>query len=123
MPRWGGYRQGAGRPVGTKGPSTIAAMEIRREIIRVAQKELQPILRALVDSAKGHRIKSASGSIYRKSPDIRAIMYLMDQAVGRPQTAVDIVLDEPPKMNIDFKTATKEQLDKAINEMLGYEKF
>jgi len=50
-------------------------------------------------------------------------MYLMDQAVGRPQTAVDIVLDEPPKMNIDFKTATKEQLDKAINEMLGYEKF
>ena len=66
----GGKRQGAGRPKGSKAPHTLEIAKAREYLVQEVMKELEPILRAQIESAK--------------EGDIQAFRYLLDMIFGRP---------------------------------------
>lgn len=72
----GGFRQGAGRKVGSKATHTVQAEAAKAELIRMYMENVQPINQALIDKAK--------------TGDTQAIRELHDRVWGK--AAQDIKL-------------------------------
>lgn len=83
----GGKRPGAGRK---KASHTIAAEKAREVMIERIAKELQPLLDAQIDLAKGISIIGKNGKVYEKEPDGNMLKYLLDQLAGKAKESIDI---------------------------------
>lgn len=95
MGKKGGKQPGAGRPKGSKASHTLEASKARQYVIERVVSEMEPILTAQIDSAKGLWMEELDSDgvrkrIYRKAPDTRAVEYLVDQTIGRASQAIDV---------------------------------
>lgn len=86
---FGGARPGAGKKKGTLWESTIEKRAIKDYILRRVKEELDPLLDAQMDVAKGHYyIREVIGGVekvYKKSPDPTAMKLLLQYAIGNPE--------------------------------------
>src|SRR5690606_11852628 len=88
----------AGRPKGSVQTSTLIARKMKEALIKEVNKELKPIVRAQIDSAKGvyvmKRVKLPNGQTidryYQTKPDVQAAKNLLDQAIGKPQESLKV---------------------------------
>ncbi len=87
----GGKRLGAGRK---KGLASVKAEEARKYMVDRIAAELEPILSAQIELAKGayYETEDDQGkrTVYRKLPDPRISTYLLNQLVGRPKETLDM---------------------------------
>ena len=67
-----GKRPGAGRK---KGLASIKAEEARKFMITQIAKDLEPIVTAQIEAAKGMYVQTDEGKVYRKLPDLKAGEY------------------------------------------------
>lgn len=97
MGKLGGWRKGAGRK---KATHTLEAEKARAYLIERVSEELNPILTAQIEAAKGlyyeEVFKDGTKKIWKKEPDINASKYLLDQTVGRAKENVDITSGGQP---------------------------
>ncbi len=95
-PARGGKRIGAGRK---KGLATIKAEEARNYAVKRISEELEPILTAQIEMAKGvhYEIEDESGVkvIYRELPNAQVAAYLLNQLIGRPKETMDMNVKPP----------------------------
>lgn len=75
----GGYRKGAGRPKGTKEPQTLLREASLMKLRELADAEITPIAKALIEKAK--------------TGDVPAIKELFDRAWGKAPQQTDITSD------------------------------
>jgi len=78
MPQ-GGYRPGSGRKKGSLASHTIKTQEFRKQLIDETTKEQEPIIRALVSSAK--------------KGNLPAIKELLDRILGKANQELDVKSD------------------------------
>jgi len=80
-----------GRP---KSTATIKAQKMREKLVNEVNKELQPILTAQLEAAKGLYYEKIDLDgvirIYKEKPDINAARYLLDQAIGKAKESVEL---------------------------------
>jgi len=120
MPR-GGYRPGSGRKVGFKEKGTIEKEEARQHLRAMVIAELEPLVRAQIDNAKGlkylvlrdkktgkfervteavARLKEGSTEerieVWEKDPSIQAFTDLMNRAVDKP-------MEQPLEVDLKVK--------------------
>jgi len=104
MQQHGGYRPGAGRPKGTKLSHTLKTEKVRNYMIKQIEKEIRPILKAQVESAKGlyYEKKAADGTItvYKKEPDTKTGEYLINQVAGKPKETMEVYEDVTLKIDV-----------------------
>lgn len=86
----GGYRPGAGRKKGSKGTHTLAADKAREYTIQRVTSELDPILTAQIEAAKGMYVEVKGKKVYREKPDVQAGKYLLDQTIGKAKETVAV---------------------------------
>jgi hypothetical protein len=72
----GGRRSGAGRPKGSKAKHTIQGEAFRVALIAAVLKEKAPLIRALIDKAKGG--------------DIPALKEINDRVLGKSTESIDL---------------------------------
>jgi len=101
MGKQGGYRPGAGRK---KEQRTIEKEKSREFLINRIAKDLEPIVTAQIEAAKGMYVQNMVGSIYvkvyRKLPVLSTGEYLLDQAAGKPVETMKV--EEDVKLKIDI---------------------
>jgi hypothetical protein len=89
----GGFREGAGRP---KAPHTIASETARKLVIERVTANLEPLLNAQIEAAKGiyveKELDSGTVLVYREKPDINAGKYLIDQTIGKAKESLAVDL-------------------------------
>lgn len=89
MAKRGGIRKGAGRK---KATHTIAAEKAREYVINRVAAELEPIMTAQIQSAKGlyyeGEVEGEKVIIYKQKPDINAGKNLLDQTIGKAKETV-----------------------------------
>lgn len=92
----GGARKGAGRKKGVK---AIQAEKSREFLVKKIAEELEPIIQAQIDAAKGMWVekmynigkkKKVKIRIYQREPDTKAGEYLINQGAGKPKEAIEI---------------------------------
>lgn len=83
----GGKREGAGRPKGFK---ALAAEQARAHMAKRIADELDPILDAQIESAKGLHYETKDKKVFTREPDVAAGKYLVDQLVGKAKESVDV---------------------------------
>ena len=97
----GGKRLGAGRK---KGLASIKAEEARKYMVDRVAGELEPILAAQIELAKGAYYETVDDNgkriVYRKLPDARVSTYLLNQLVGRAKETVDMNIQEPFSLKV-----------------------
>jgi hypothetical protein len=91
----GGKRKGAGKPKGYRASHTIEAAKAREYLIGRISKELEPIVTAHIEAAKGMWIDDLDLNgerikVYRKPPDLKAGEYLLNQGAGKPKENLDV---------------------------------
>lgn len=86
----GGKRPGAGRKPGVKASHTIASENARAYAIQRITKELDPILTAQIEAAKGMYVETDKKIVYQKSPDLKAGEFLLNQNIGRPKETMEV---------------------------------
>ena len=96
----GGYRPGSGRKKGVKTGKTIAADKAREYMIARITAEMEPIVSAQIDLARGLREKDAEGHIYLRKPDKEAGQYLLSQAAGKPRETIENIGEVSIKIDI-----------------------
>lgn len=110
----GGARPNSGPERGTKHKKTIE-IEMARQIIKERVfANLEPIIEAQIDLAKGHLVEEYIGEgkrIYSKSPDKGAAELLLNQTIGKPKESIDVT----GGMTIEL-TNLKKQLKDFIHE-------
>lgn len=90
----GGKRYGAGRK---KANHTIASEKAREFLIASIVEQLDPIVSAQIDSAKGLFYLGKQGKIYTQLPNTRVGEYLLNQVAGKAKENVEIQsADEQP---------------------------
>ena len=89
----GGKRPGAGRK---QGMASIKAEEARKYLTASVVAELDPILTAQIEMAKGIYYEMDDGQgkkiVYRKLPDSAAATYLLNQTIGRAKESIDMTV-------------------------------
>ena len=108
----GGVRPGSGRKKGSKATHTIQAEQARAHFIKRVTDELDPLIDAQLDLAKGvyveQVVKTPSGErqvrVYQKEPENKAIDSLVQQTIGKPKESIEhtgeaihVVLTKPTK--------------------------
>lgn len=92
----GGKRTGAGRK---RGIASIKAEEARKYAVERIVAEIDPILTAQIEAAKGafYEVDGKDGvkTIYQREPDLKAGMYLANQLIGHPKETAEITVIEP----------------------------
>ena len=100
MGKQGGYRPGAGRK---KEQRTIEKEKSREFLINRIAKDLEPIVTAQIEAAKGMYVQDKIGTmyvkVYRKLPVLSTGEYLLDQAAGKPVESVKV--SEEVSLKID----------------------
>ena len=91
MKQRGGKRPGAGRK---KEQRTIKAEKAREYIIGRIAEELDPIVTAQVEAAKGmyvwkYDLSQGTVRVFLKEPDLKAGEYLLNQGVGKPKETIE----------------------------------
>src|SRR3990167_2860638 len=93
MARFGDNHKG-GRP---KSNSTLMALKMREELVKLVKKDFKPLIQAQIDSAKGFafekQIKIGNKIFpryYVEKPDVQASKHLLDQAIGRAKESVEL---------------------------------
>lgn len=104
----GGKRAGAGRK---KGYKAITAEKAREYLVKRVAEELDPILTAQIESAKGlyyeKLTKEGEIKVYQDKPDINAGKYLTDQTIGRAKETVEMGGKDGGSIPVDLKLAIK----------------
>ena len=108
----GGKRDGAGRK---RGLASIKAEEARKYVVQRVADELESILTAQIDMAKGiyHEVQNGQENIrvYQRLPDSKVAEYLINQAIGKPKEFTELKVEE--RHEVDPATKAK------INRILG----
>ena len=91
----GGKRPGAGRK---KGLASIKAEEARSYTVKRIAEELEPILSAQIELAKGAYYEEIDGTegvrrVYKSLPDSRVAAFLINQLIGRPKETAEIKVE------------------------------
>ena len=89
MARSGTNHKG-GRPKGGKASHTLKAEQAREYFVQRVVSEMNPIITAQLEAAKGLYYETADKKIYQREPDIQASKYLVDQTIGRPKETVEM---------------------------------
>ncbi len=83
-----------GRPRGSLGKTALVAIEIRKQIAERVREEYDKLMKAKLDLALGHKVQGKDDdgkeTIYEKSPDGKAIEYLLDQTIGKAAQKVEV---------------------------------
>lgn len=92
MGKNGGKRPGAGRK---KAQHTIATEKMREFLVNKIAEEMEPILQAQIDAAKGISFEEVDKdgnriNVYKKLPDTKAGEYLLNQGVGKPKETTEL---------------------------------
>ena len=85
-----GKNNKGGRPVGSKLAKTIRAENARKYVTDRITEELEPIVSAQIDAAKGMRIIDKDGRIYTRAPELKTGEYLINQGAGRPTEQIEL---------------------------------
>lgn len=80
----GGFREGSGRPKGSKEYATLKAQKYKEVLVREAVKHAKPLVKALIDKGLGG--------------DIPALREIHDRAMGKVKEIIEI---SEHKINID----------------------
>jgi hypothetical protein len=95
MPQKGGKREGAGRK---KAPHTIASEAARKLVIERVLANLEPLLTAQIEAAKGIYVEKETESgtviVFREKPDVGAGKYLIDQTIGKAKESVAVQITD-----------------------------
>jgi hypothetical protein len=95
----GGKRLGAGRK---RGLASIRAEEARKYTLDVISRELDPILAGQIALAKGIYFETeddeGNKTIYRRLPDTKAALFLINQLIGTPKETNEITIT--PKFSL-----------------------
>ena len=91
-----------GRP---KGTNAIAAEKAREYVIGRVVTELDPILTAQIESAKGIYVEETDAKgerikVYQRLPDTTVGKYLTDQVAGKPRETVEVEIDATLKLDV-----------------------
>lgn len=120
MGKLGGWRKGAGRK---KATHTLAAEKAREFLVNKIAGELDPILTAQIESAKGLYYEEVSGDgtkkIWQREPDVNAGKYLLDQAVGKAKESVDLTSGGKPITSKPAKLMTQDEVDQYLKSKLN----
>lgn len=134
----GGKRPGAGKPKGTKWPSTIAKEQARELVRQMITAELEPIVGAHITNAQGTKylvtrnaktgkfervskermealLESGDAEletieVYDKDPSVEAFKTLLDRALDKPQE---------PDQNINVNVRLSERIKQAEARLIG----
>ena len=71
---------------GKLAPSTLIAIEIRKTLVQRVKENLEPLLQALLNTAKGFQVvdeKDINKVLYTRVPDLSAVYYLLNQVIGK----------------------------------------
>ena len=96
----GGAGRGQGRKKGHKASHTIKTENARAYLIEQVVKDLEPIVSAQKEAAKGLYYENAKGKIYQREPDLKAGEYLLNQAAGKARETVEVHGDMILKINV-----------------------
>ena len=103
MSRYGTVHKG-GRPKGSVGTHTIEVSKAREYVVKRVVAELDPIMTAQIDAAKGlyyeETDKFGKKHVYAKEPDLGAAKNLLDQAIGRAKETVEMQGDFTLKIDV-----------------------
>ena len=84
----GGKRENAGRKMGYR---AIQAERAREFLIKRIADELEPIVTAQIEAAKGiYYLDENDNTIYTKKPDLKAGEFLLNQSVGKPKESIEM---------------------------------
>lgn len=91
----GGKRPGAGRKKGSKATHTVEREKAREYLINRIAEELNPIVTAQLEAAKGMYVEELNDKgerikVYRKLPNLNTGEYLLDQGAGKATETVDV---------------------------------
>lgn len=91
----GGKRPGAGRK---KGLASIKAEEARSYTVKRIAEELEPILAAQIELAKGSCYEEIDGvegvrRVFKRLPDPRVASFLINQLIGRPKETAEVKIE------------------------------
>ncbi len=85
----GGKRAGAGRK---KAQHTIATEKAREYLVKMIVKNLEPIVNAQIEAAKGISYVAQKGRIYTQLPNTKVGEYLLNQVAGKAAMNVEMNL-------------------------------
>jgi hypothetical protein len=125
----GGKRPGAGRPVGTKWPSTLAKEAAREKVRQEITKHLDVLIAAQVANAQGLKYLVARDpqtgkferigpdgvrddaviEVWQKDPSVQAFTDLLNRAIDRPKEQVQ---------EIEIRADNTARLDRAKERSL-----
>jgi len=96
----GGKRAGAGRK---KAQHTIATEKAREYLITRIVKELEPIVAAQIEAAKGISYIGEKGRIYTQLPNTKVGEFLLNQVAGKAVANIemDISGEQPLLIMLD----------------------
>lgn len=101
MAQHGGKRKGAGRKKGHKASHTIQTEKAREYVIQRITEELEPIMTAQIEAAKGLYFIGKEGQVvYQEKPDITAGKNLLDQTIGKAKETVELKEDVTLKIDV-----------------------
>ena len=83
-----------GRPKGALGYDARMQLRIKRKLINAVEKDINPLLTATMDSAKGIVVfvpgkDGKRAKAYRQVPSVDMLKYLFDQAAGKASTPIE----------------------------------
>lgn len=99
MNRWGGKRFGAGRKKGHLSIEQEALNEARDNLVRRILNDWVPISETMLRSALGEyyveKYKDGKRYIYKKQPDWRCLLDLVEIVIGKPKLNIDSAINLP----------------------------
>jgi len=97
----GGFRPGSGRK---RGMASITAENARAFMLKEIAKDLEPIMAAQKEAAKGLWYEKLTDSgklkIYQRDPELRTGEYLLNQLVGRPREVIQLSGEMSLKLDV-----------------------
>jgi hypothetical protein len=95
----GGYRSGAGRPIGSKNKNTIVELEARATLVNKILTNWNPIIDALLSVGLGKatyvNTKNGKEITYAKPPNPQVLLDLISFVVGKPKMELSGNIDLP----------------------------
>lgn len=93
MARTGTNHKG-GRPKGSKTTHTVKTEQARAYVIERITKELDPILTAQIEAAKGMYVEEVDEKgegirVFRKEPNLKTGEFLLNQNIGRSKETIE----------------------------------
>lgn len=87
--------------------ATVYAEKARAYIAHRVFKELEPLVTAQIESAKGFYILDKNNKIYKKEPNNSASDSLMNRFLGKPSESLDVTSAGKPIIQISNDIASK----------------